>query len=565
MVTSFPNPLFMFLATAIKPLFRIVLQLLLLAFTLGTLSSAVAEEWIYTVRPGDNLWELSKEYLKDTSYFSKVQSHNGIAFPRQIAPGTELRIPLGWLKNEPVSARVVHVRGHAEVIQASTNQSRLLETGQLLAIGDQVHTGAGSSVSLQLADGSSLVIQSDSKVVMDTLRSYGTTGMIDTRLRLQRGRVESRSHPSKDAQSWFEIITPAAVTAVRGTEFRVGLDAARPTSRTEVLEGLVAVSGAGTSYQVPAGYGIVAEAGAPLQPPRALLSPPDVSYFPAIVETLPVSLSWPALEGAISYRIQVSAGETLAGLLQDRALSLPGYDLSGLPDGQYLLRLRGIDELGLEGSNAEHRLLVRRPQILPPRLLEQNGQGDPGERPLFSWTKVRNAVGYQIQVSEEPGFASLIIDQEASISGSFRPAVALPPGKYFWRVASRDEKGNLSLFSETGVVILEKKLVAPIVERPREADFMLHFVWHDPNPSPHHRYQFQLAHDANFGRLIADLLLHEQQVVLPKPFPGTYYFRVRSLDSGFLPGPFSESQRINFPRRYIPTWRPFFANPPLPR
>lgn len=550
MVVSPLNPLFIFPTIAIRPIFRTGVQLLLLACTLSILSKAAAEEWIYTVRPGDNLWELSKEYLRDTSYFSKVQKYNDIAFPRQLAPGTKLRIPLGWLKHEPVPVRVVHVRGQAEVIRASSSKSSLLESGQSLSIGDEVRTEADSSVSLQLADGSRLVIQSGSRVVMDTLRSFGKTGMIDTRLRLQRGRVESRSHPSKDGQSRFEIITPAAVTAVRGTEFRVGLDTARPISLTEVLEGLVAVSGEGASYEVSGGYGIVAEAGVPLQPPQPLLSPPDVSAFPALVDAFPVSLSWPALEGAGSYRIQVSTGESFDTQLRDQALSLPKYDLSDLPDGQYRLRLRGIDASGLEGKNADHRLLVTQPEILPPVLFEQNGNRVFDERPLFRWSQVPNAVGYQIQVSEERGFASLIIDQEASISGSFRPEAALPPGEYFWRVASRDEKGRLSAFSEVKVVILEQKLVSPIVERPWETDSHIRFRWHDSSSSARYRSQFQLAYDVSFRYVIMDLLLREQQVVLPKPFPGTYYFRVRSLYSEVFAGPFSEGQRIDLPRKY---------------
>jgi len=455
------KPASFFPATAIEPAFRAGIQLLLLFCILSTLSAAVAEEWVYTVRPGDNLWTLSQAYLKDPSYFSKLQAHNNIAFPRQIPPGSKLRIPLGWLKHEPVSARVLHVRGHANVIRASTNESSLLQSGQSLAIGDQVRTGADSSVSLQFADGSRLAIQADSTVIMDALSSFGKTGMVDTRVRLKRGRVESRSPPSKKSPSWFEIITPAAVTAVRGTEFRVSLDAERPISRTEVVDGLVAVSAEGTTYEVPAGYGVVTEAGKPPQPPQALLAPPDVSGFPAFLGKFPVDLSWPALEGANSYRIQISAHDSFGSLLEDRALASPAYELPALSDGQYVLRLRGVDESGLEGSNAEHRFVVDQPVILPPRLIEQKGDGVLNQRPVFSWTAVENAVGYRIQVSEDRGFTSLIIDQEASISGSFHPEPVLRPGKYFWRVASRDENGKVSPFSETGVVIIRFRSYDP--------------------------------------------------------------------------------------------------------
>ena len=51
----------------------------------------------------------------------------------------------------------------------------------------------------------------------------------------------------------------------------------------EVVRGVVAATGGDTTYEVQAGFGIVAEVGIPLQPPRALLPPPDFSGFPTVL------------------------------------------------------------------------------------------------------------------------------------------------------------------------------------------------------------------------------------------------------------------------------------------
>ena len=37
---------------------------------------AAEEEWIYTVRPGDNLWNLSERHLNGTQYVRRLQQLN---------------------------------------------------------------------------------------------------------------------------------------------------------------------------------------------------------------------------------------------------------------------------------------------------------------------------------------------------------------------------------------------------------------------------------------------------------------------------------------------------------
>ena len=48
-------------------------------------NAASAAEWAYVARPGDNLWNITERYLKDIRYVSRLQSHNGIADPCDIA------------------------------------------------------------------------------------------------------------------------------------------------------------------------------------------------------------------------------------------------------------------------------------------------------------------------------------------------------------------------------------------------------------------------------------------------------------------------------------------------
>ena len=63
-----------------------------------------AQDWLLTVRQGDSLWKLSEIYLKDVSYYQRLQQYNGITTPRGIQPGSVLRIPIAWLKHRKRSA-----------------------------------------------------------------------------------------------------------------------------------------------------------------------------------------------------------------------------------------------------------------------------------------------------------------------------------------------------------------------------------------------------------------------------------------------------------------------------
>ncbi len=415
-------------------------RLALLLVALGAAPSASAEEWIYTARPGDNLWDLSATYLKDVSDYRRLQRHNHIKAPKRIPPGTQLRIPIAWLKHAPASVQVVHVRGHAEFVRGSDAQAHPLSPGDALAIGDRVRVDPDGNATLRFADGSTLVLQAGSELTLDTLTAYGKTGMVDTRLRLQHGRVETKVRPLRGPASRYEVITPAAVTAVRGTDFRISANRDRPVSRSEALSGEVGITGAGVTQVLPAGFGTLAEAGKPPLSPRPLLPPPDISSLSARVNRLPVRLSWPPLDGATAYRAQVAPDAAFATLLIDRVLTKPDFQLSDLADGQYVVRLRAIDDIGLEGLNADHRLIVKSPlqPVLESPVVDKN-------QARFQWQGGTDAHRYQFQIARDAEFEELI--DERTVAESQLTLENLKPGTYYCRVSAVEPGGFVGPFS----------------------------------------------------------------------------------------------------------------------
>jgi hypothetical protein len=312
-------------------------------------TSPNGQYWEYTFRPGDSLWSIAQKYTTSANNWKQIQRINRIRLgnDRKIQPGTRIVIPVTLLKIKPTPARVIALTGDASVQRA--NGERLKpEIGTLLYSGDKVITTAGQTLRLQFADESELQILGASVVVLDKLSFFKKTGMVDTRIRLDSGRVSTQVR-KQNSGSHYQIITPAATTAVRGTAFRLAF--ADKVSRTEVTEGKVGVMIGDNIKLVPAGFGLVAEQGKPLPDPVKLLSPPLLNA-PA-VRTQSVRLSWQALDGAISYRYQLASDAGFSNIHIDMASDKNQVALTQLEPGHYFLRVRAIDRNQLEGKNAQ--------------------------------------------------------------------------------------------------------------------------------------------------------------------------------------------------------------------
>ncbi len=434
----------------------LIVLCLIWGYSWSTVTRA-AEDWVYVVQPGDNLWFLSANLLKDLNYYDKFLRYNSISEPKPLQPGTQLRVPTAWLKTEPAKVKVVHSRGDTQVFRRAHQQAKRLKKGDVLGLGDRIRTGPDSNITLEFADSSILVLQAQTEVVLDTLKISAGGIMVETRVRLKQGRGEAAVPSAREPPPNFEIITPESVTSVRGTKFRVEANSERHISLSEVIEGVVEVAAAGNSRMVNAGYGVVAEAGKPLQEPRALLAQPDLAGVPARIESLPTTLSWPAIDGAKNYRIQIAKDRALTALIIDSVLTMPNYTLASLPNGRYVLRVRAMDELGLEGLNSDFNFTLDIPPGAPVAKDTEDKDSTDGERPEFRWEPVEGARGYRLQVARDWTFRDIILDVKVGATDHYKLPKShpgLPPNTYYSRVASIDKSGKLSPFSTPKIAIV---------------------------------------------------------------------------------------------------------------
>lgn len=527
--------------------FRSIL-LVFAALGLATIRWVDAAEWVYTVRPGDNLWSLTETHLTSMAYVQRLQTLNRVADPNHIPPGTRLRVPIDWLKQQPVVVKVTNVEGAERASAMVTGQVAPVKPGLTLAKGDRLRTGNDSSVVLEFADGSQLLVQPDSELEFETLQAYGITGMVDSRVNVLRGRVESRVKPAVGGGSRFEISTPAAVTAVRGTQYRVGFD--DRTALAEVLEGKVGVSAERKTIALPEGFGTVAERGQPPQKPVPLLLAPDLSGVPAVVERVPLNLPFAARDGATSYRVQLAREPSKGSFFYDRvgaAAAVRGPDLA---DGEYLLRVRAIDPQGLEGENAEQRFrLNARPE--PPALLHPAPESAVvDEKPGFSWAQLDGIKLLRLQVAADNGFTKLLLDVRVPAAQAHTSGSALPTGVYFWRVAAIDDKEGEGPFSDAQS--FRRVPPGPAAEAPAIGKEDMVLSWRAGLPGQ--KYQVQMSSDKDFATTLVDERVGEPRLQIKRPDGGKYQVRIKTIDADGYEGPWGDVQTIDVPSRRSYWW-----------
>jgi RHS repeat-associated protein len=160
------------------------------------------------------------------------------------------------------------------------------------------------------------------------------------------------------------------------------------------------------------------------------------------------SLSWGAVAGASSYRVQVSSAPDFAAPLVDTTVSTTSYQpASDLPESRIYWRVASVDSVGNQSAfSAADDFLVDVTAPAVPVLVAVTPDPTRNPRPLFGWAAIADVLQYRVQVSSDPGFAALLVNTVVSIN-SFQPVADLPEGRIYWRVASLDPVGNQSAFS----------------------------------------------------------------------------------------------------------------------
>ncbi len=157
----------------------------------------------------------------------------------------------------------------------STNTARVGQ--RLTEVGDAVITGKQSSVTLAIDEGIG-TIQVSEKTELSIERLYKDRAGYVTQLKINGGQVRFKIRPFNNPNSKIEIITPAGVAGVRGTEFGMNV---LPSGKTGLatLNGMVTLEAQSVIAKVGRGLQSTVGMNEPPSSPSRLINDPGVRLY----------------------------------------------------------------------------------------------------------------------------------------------------------------------------------------------------------------------------------------------------------------------------------------------
>jgi hypothetical protein len=297
-------------------------------------------------------------------------------------------------------------------------------------------------------------MESNSELVLDSLSVFTQEGIVDSRLRLQSGSVSAKV-PERVPKSRFQITTPAAIAAVRGTEFRVSADdtdSGAATMAGEVFGGLVAVAAASDQVDVAAGFGIKTTEGEALAEPEQLLPAPKVTF--AELQHPPLTIAWQPMAEAREFRVELYglADGELGELLDVTAVGSKESSFtdanSTRVDGCFAVIVRAVSASGLLGLGETSQVCLTN-KLDPPQLSSKKISFASSQTSVeLDWPLVNGADSYTVQLSLSPSFDTLVAEH-TSADLRFELSVAeLADDHYYYRVLARGDGRVASDYSE---------------------------------------------------------------------------------------------------------------------
>jgi len=363
------------------------------------------------------------------------------------------------LKNpQAASAKVLHVQGKVERYDLAGASLMTLNVGDTLDTGDAIKTGAQSSMTIEFADKSKVLVSEETQLTMDTLFKSKEGNVAETQLRVEYGSIESYVSKQKGFGASYKVITPALQLSAKGTAFIAKVDKETGSSSATVTEGQVNASAQGKEVELFAGYATLADVGAVPAEPRKMLSVPKLDTVGDVVNYLPLSLSWQSLEKAEKYRLQLLSGSRYEYLAHDELYTNTQVNLINIPDAHYKIRVSGVDVDGIEGLNAEYFINLSAHPVPPIIKSPLNNAVLKKKKSKFYWDVSADASHYIFQVSDSENFSDIKSEIKNLSSDMKGVSLKLPSGKYYWRIASMNTENEQGPFSKMQQFMVERPL-----------------------------------------------------------------------------------------------------------
>lgn len=242
-------------------------------------------------------------------------------------------------------------------------------------------------------------------------------------------------------------------------------------------------------------------------------------------------LSWGSVTWAAGYQLQIDNNSNFTSPEQDVTTMDTGFlaqTASALTDGWWYWRVRAwnINSPSEAGawSASRYFFVDTTPPVAPGLSSPADGSSQTTSTPRLQWLTAPSATLYQVQISDQNDFSTLILDQTTtSLFYQLATAQALDFENNYWRVRGRDSVGNWGAWS------VIRSFSVSLMSSPANG-----FVTLDTTPtlrwlagSGALNYQVQVDTEIDFSSPEVDQALNALTLDLPEMPVGLHYWRIR--------------------------------------
>ncbi|MEJ8845020.1 FecR domain-containing protein [Variovorax rhizosphaerae] len=504
----------------------------------------------HRVIAGETLASIGERYLRTPTLWRELQSINNIADPQKLVPGSIVKLPRRLVR--PAGLAVAQV----EFVQGATTGAMPaakdvaptpLATGDAVTEGTKLNVPEDGYLRLKLADGSVVRVLADSDVELKRLRGKRPGASYQSVIEVHKGKVESEVAPQPKGRT-FEVQAPGAVASVRGTRFDVAIGhegqmCAAVTEGTVLMKPRKARKN-GKTAMVAAGQGAVFDGKGKLASRQSLPDAPDLSPLPQEFQdpnALAMAMAPLTVTGS-GYEVRIARDERLHEVVRNGVFKSEKVRFAALEDGNYTVGVRTINPDGLAGPESHRAIRVHANPVPPLYQSPAPGGRVTSETGQLVCSEVAGAGGVLFEVASDADFRNVRLHDVRS--GDCRIGIAaLPPGNYWWRVASLPKGGGEA---QRGPFAAGQAFTIAVAPTTGAVDI------DDSGESPTLRWQAgtgdkfrgQLARDEAFTQVVADVELASPAWTLSGQPRGQYFVRLQARDADGLAGPFSPARRV---------------------
>jgi hypothetical protein len=505
-------------------------------------SPIVGDSIVYVVKKGDTLNSIKQEFLSADIDWQSVAKDNDITNPKKLPVGREIRLPIKFLNSQANFATITLVSGKASLDgKPLTANTKVQDTSK-------IETDADSAVELLLSDGSTMRVGSASAVVIERLKQYHSSSIVEARVRLIKGRIEASVSPQRKKP--FDILTPGATAAVRGTKFGVSVDA-MPNAKiaagaasvdvpTGSVEWVSTSAKAAPSVAIPAGFGAAAKASGEVTLPEPLLPPIAISELPSITTKTISELAFTASPLAKAYRVQVASDADFKNVLSEMLTANASVTLSSKHDGPHHVRVKALSANLVEGNTAQTLVNVAARPVPPSGASPPSNTSKYAPEVALTWLD-QAGLKYRVQLSQDESFAKTTFD---NIIATASTTVRLNPGLNYWRIASIEPSQKQGPFSDARKIELK---LAPNAPKATAVDDLLEFISEIALSASTAQLEVHLRVMQSPGKAGQNSVqTFAQSPIKLQLAPGQYQVKTRYIVNGFAPDeiPFGPTQTV---------------------